>query len=106
MKILGYTILALAKVIGLVINLYTFVIAAAVLISWVNADPYNPIVRTLMQLTQPVFSRIRRIMPRALCRSRLDLTPIIVLIILILFETIVVNILVDMGRSLIISGKF
>lgn len=103
MSALGYVIIAIAKVLGLIINLYTLIIIVAVLISWVNADPYNPIVRILRQLTEPVFYQIRRIMPRALLRTRLDFSPIIVLIGLMIVETVVGGLLYDLGRSLIVG---
>jgi YggT family protein len=103
MSALGYVIIAIAKVLGLIINLYTLIIIVAVLISWVNADPYNPIVRILRQLTEPVFYQVRRFMPRALLRTRLDFSPIIVLIGLMIIETVVGGLLYDLGRSLIIG---
>jgi YggT family protein len=100
MSALGYIIIAFAKVLNLIINVYTLVIIVAVLISWVNADPYNPIVRILRQLTQPVFMLVRRILPRSLRYSRIDISPLIVLIILMLVETIVVGLLYDLARSI------
>jgi YggT family protein len=104
MSALGYIIIAIAKVLGLIINLYTFIIIVAVLISWVNADPYNPIVRILRQLTEPVFYQVRRFMPRALLRTRLDFSPIIVLLGLVIIETVLGGLLYDFGRSLIVGS--
>lgn len=101
MSALGYVIIAFAKILSLIINLYTLIIIVAVLVSWVNADPYNPLVRILRQLTEPVFYQVRRIMPRAILRTRLDFSPIIVLLILIIIETVVGGLLYDAGRNLI-----
>ena len=101
MSALGYVIIAFAKVLNLIINIDTFVIIAAVLISWVNADPYNPIVKILRQLTQPVFMLVKRILPRSLRYSRIDISPLIVLIVLMLIETLVGGLLFDFGRSMI-----
>lgn len=101
MSALGYIVIAIARVLNLIISVYTLVIIAAVLISWVNADPYNPIVRILRQLTQPVFLLVRRILPRALRYSRIDISPIIVLVVLMLVETIAVGFLLDLGRSMV-----
>ena len=103
MSALGYIIIAFAKVLALIINIYTFVIIGAVLISWVNADPYNPIVKILRQLTQPVFLLVKRILPRVLRYSRIDISPLIVLILLMLIETVAVGFLYDLGRSLIVG---
>jgi len=104
MSALGYIVIALAKILGLVINLYTFIIIVAVLISWVNADPYNPIVKILRQLTEPVFLQVRRQLPRALRYARIDITPLIILVILMIIETVVGGPLYDAGRSLVAGG--
>lgn len=71
-------ILAFAQVVDLVITLYTFIIIGRVIISWVNPDPYNPIVRFLHNATDPVFYRVRRVVP--LVFGGFDLTPIVLLI--------------------------
>lgn len=101
MSFLGYILVALAKVIGLIINLYTMVIIVSALISWVNPDPYNPIVRILNGLTEPVYRHVRRFMPRALFRHRIDFTPIFVLVLLMILETVLTGVLYDAGRSLL-----
>ena len=100
MNIFSYTILALAKILHLLINLYTFIVAISVLLSWVNPDPYNPIVKTLRQMTEPIFYYIRRFLPRALFRTGFDFTPMIVLFILIMLDTVVVQLLYDLAASL------
>jgi YggT family protein len=63
MFILGNLLAALASVIGLVLNLYMWIIIARAVISWVNPDPYNPIVRFLYSITDPVLLAIRRRLP-------------------------------------------
>lgn len=100
MNALSYLLLALAKILHLLINIYTFVVAIAVLLSWVNPDPSNPLVRILRQLTEPVFSWVRRWMPRILFRTGFDFSPIIVLFILIILDTVVVQLLSDWAISL------
>ena len=101
MSALGYIIVAIAKVLNLLISVYTLVIIASVLISWVNADPYNPIVKILRQLTQPVFMLVKRALPRSLRYSRIDISPLIVLIVLMLIETIAVGFLLNLGRGMV-----
>lgn len=100
MRALAYFIFAIAKILHLLINLYTFVIAIAVLLSWVNPDPYNPIIRLLRGLTEPVFYHARRFLPRFLFRTGFDFTPVIVLFLLIILDTVVVQLLYDFGLSL------
>lgn len=102
MSLIGYLIIALAKVIGLAVDLYTMIVIAAALISWVSPDPYNPLVRILSKLTRPVFSAVRRCLPGPLLRLRIDISPIIVLIALTFIDAIVRGALMDLGRSLIV----
>ena len=103
MSILGYLVFALAKVIGLIIDLYTIVVIISALISWVSPDPYNPLVRLLRGLTEPAFNLARRMLPNALLRLRIDISPVIVLLALVLLDALVSGILVEFGRRLIHS---
>jgi YggT family protein len=101
MSVLGYIIIALAKVLGLIINLYTIIVIVAALISWVSPDPYNPIVRIIYGLTHPAFRLVRRFMPLALLRLPIDISPIIVLLVLVLFETFAVGALYSVGMGML-----
>ncbi|MGI0406803.1 YggT family protein [Helicobacter himalayensis] len=69
---------SLVSVVNIALNLYIFVLIAAVLISWVRPDPYNPIVQVLYRLSEPLFSRVRRIMRTNF--GGLDLAPLIVIL--------------------------
>ena len=57
---------------------YMWMIIGRVIISWVNADPYNPIVRFLYNATEPVLYRVRRAIPSM--ATGLDFAPMIVLL--------------------------
>ena len=65
MFVLANFLFAAASVLGMVITLYIYVIIARAIISWVNPDPYNPIVRFLYNATEPVLYRVRRTFPFA-----------------------------------------
>lgn len=67
------------RLICLALDLYSYVIIAAALISWVSPDPRNPIVQVLRQITEPVLAPARRMLP-PWKTGGLDLSPIIVLI--------------------------
>ncbi len=54
---------AIALLLRSVAQFYAFVLIGYVIVSWVNADPMNPIVRFIRALTDPVLSRIRRFVP-------------------------------------------
>jgi YggT family protein len=70
---------ALYFVVDTVLSLYFWVVIAAVVLSWVNPDPYNPLVRGIRSLTEPVFFRIRKLMPFTYL-SGIDFSPFIVLL--------------------------
>lgn len=93
-------LIAIANVMDLLISSYTFLVAGAVIVSWVRADPYNPIVRFLTAVTEPVFSRIRRLLPRQLFKTGLDFTPLLVVLLLIFIRTFLVNTLLEWGLRL------
>lgn len=77
MVLFANILLALAKLIELasgVLTLYKYILLANIIISWVNADPYNPIVNFVYRVTNPVLRRIRRHMPDT---GMLDLSPLV-----------------------------
>lgn len=76
-------------------EIYSFVLLARVLVSWIQLDPYNPIVRLLHQLTEPLLAPIRRLLPPA---GMFDLSPIVGFIVILLAERLVVAILVSLLR--------
>ena len=70
---------------GLVISLiglYRWVVVIRVLISWINPDPYNPIVQFLRSVTDPAIEALRRVMPNFLWSTGLDFTPLILILLL------------------------
>lgn len=79
---------AVAYVFEILLNIYMWIIIARALISWVNPDPYNPIVRFLYRATEPVLSRVRRIIPDL---GGIDLSPLIVLLIIYFLKEFVVR---------------
>ena len=79
---------AVAYVFEILLNIYMWIIIARALISWVNPDPYNPIVRFLYRATEPVLSRVRRIIPDL---GGIDLSPLIVLLIIYFLKEFLVR---------------
>jgi YggT family protein len=64
-----------------------WIIIISALISWVRPDPYNPIVRTLRSLTEPVYGFIRKVIPTTF--GMIDIAPMIVLLILIFLNNLI-----------------
>ncbi len=79
MEIIGNFFTAVAFLVNTVLKLYFWVIIIAALLTWVRPDPYNPIVRFLRAATEPVFYRVRRLLP-FLVIGGIDLAPIVVLL--------------------------
>ena len=99
MIILANTLSAVALVLGSLLNIYFWIVVIAALVTWVRPDPYNPIVRTLRLLTEPVFYRVRKHLPFTYAGG-LDFSPIIVLLAIELFNSIVVKSLAQYAVSL------
>jgi len=64
------------------ISVYTWVVIIRVLISWINPDPYNPIVQFLRGVTDPALDGLRRFVPNFLWSTGLDFTPLILILLL------------------------
>lgn len=97
MFVLGNFIMAVAKLVSFLFDAYIIIIFARVVISWVNADPYNPIVRFLIQATEPLLYRIRRYIPSL---GGLDLSPMILILAIIFLQSLLVPTLQQIGLSL------
>jgi len=69
------------RLIMLVLDIYTWVIIAAAVISWVTPNPYNPVVRLLRRLTEPVLAPIRQLLPPWKTFG-LDFSPMIVILLI------------------------
>ncbi len=96
---LGYFIIALANVIDVVLTIYLWVIIARAILSWVNPDPFNPIVRFIHNITEPVMYRVRSRLP--LFFGGFDFTPILILLAIYFLRIFLVQSLYQLGRSLV-----
>ncbi|MCD6307283.1 MAG: YggT family protein [Deltaproteobacteria bacterium] len=89
---------AVAKIIDIGLTLYMWIIIARAVISWVNPDPYNPIVRFLISVTEPVLYQIRRRLPIGL--GGIDFSPILVILAIIFIQSFLVRSLAQMAVRL------
>ncbi|MDD9301575.1 MAG: YggT family protein [Desulfobacter sp.] len=89
---------AVAVVLDYALTLYMWIIIAGAVLSWVSPDPYNPIVRFLHRATEPVFYQIRKRLPVNF--GGMDISPIIVILVIIFLQTFVVNSLHGLARSI------
>ena len=66
------------EIVKYILTLYTWIIIGRAVISWVNADPYNPIVRFIYEVTEPVLGRIRNVLPISF--GGIDFSPIVAIL--------------------------
>lgn len=77
MFVIGNLLSAVAVILDMILTIYMWIVIVAALITWVNPDPYNPIVRFLHAVTEPVFRRIRRVTGYGM---GIDFSPMIVIL--------------------------
>lgn len=92
---------SVAKILDIGLNIYFWIIVVRALLSWVNPDPYNPIVRFLYQVTEPVLGRIRSVLPYI---GGIDISPLIAILIIIFFQKFVITTLLDVALRLRTGG--
>ncbi len=90
-------LVSIARILDLAFNIYIFILIARALISWVNPDPYNPIVRFLHSATDPLLYRLRRLLP-FLQAGAFDLSPIALLLLLSVIQQTLVSFLYQLAH--------
>jgi YggT family protein len=98
MFVIANLLLAAAQVLDYLLWGYMWIIIGRVIISWVDADPYNPIVRFLYSATEPVLERVRGVLP--VFAGGFDLSPIVVWIVVIFLRRFLVQSLYDLAYAL------
>ncbi len=89
---------AVANILSIIVNVYTWIIIAAALVSWVKPDPSSPVVQLLYRLTDPVYSFIRRYIKTEF--NGIDFAPLIVLLALQLIDQFLIRLLFVFAASL------
>ncbi|MDQ7785694.1 MAG: YggT family protein [Desulfomonilaceae bacterium] len=97
MFVMSNLIAAIAGVLDIVLTIYMWIVIVAALISWVNPDPYNPIIRFLHSVTEPVFGLVRRVLP--LPPMGIDISPIIVLLAIVFLQRFLVKTLYQIAMQ-------
>ena len=96
MFVLRDLLIAVAQGVDIFLSFIYWLILIRALISWVNPDPYNPIVQFLYRTTDPILERIRRFLPA----MPIDISPIIAFILIYLLKSFIIKVLVDVAYSL------
>jgi YggT family protein len=92
---------AFASILSYVLTLYMWIIIVRALISWVNPDPYNPIVRFLYQITEPVLYAVRKRLPFI---GGIDISPIVVLLVIMFVQAFLIGTLHELAFKLKAGG--
>ncbi|MBU2252542.1 MAG: YggT family protein [Proteobacteria bacterium] len=95
MFVLGNFIAAAAHIIDIALRIYMWIIIIRAVLSWVNPDPYNPIVRLLYQVTEPVMALVRRWIP--LRGMGIDFSPMIILLAIVFLKSFLVKSLLQLS---------
>jgi YggT family protein len=92
-------LLALAKLVEILLGAYMWIVIGRAILSWVNPDPYNPIVRFLHDVTEPVLARIRRMLPFAFAGG-IDFSPMILILAIYFLMSFLVPTLKHMAAAI------
>ena len=98
MFVLSNFLVALAQIVQVIINVLWWLIIIRALISWVNPDPYNPIVQFLYRTTEPLLTPFRRLIPSH--KIGIDLSPIFAILVLMFLRYFLVNSLIDLASRI------
>ncbi len=98
MFVVNNFMMAIAQLLDFLLTAYMWIIIGRAVISWVNADPYNPIVRFLYDVTEPPLSRIRRILPISM--GGIDFSPMILIMAIMFLQSFLVPTLKQLAMGM------
>jgi len=98
MFVVNNFLLAIAQLLDFLLTIYMWIIIGRAIISWVNADPYNPIVRFLYEATEPVLSRIRRVLPISF--GGIDFSPMVLILGIMFLQSFLVQTLKQLAMRM------
>lgn len=99
MFILANLINTAAYILDMLLLILWWLILIRAIISWVNPDPYNPLVQFLYKTTEPILYPIRKMLPGSL-RFGIDISPIIAFLIIMFLKSFLIRTLVDISLKL------
>ncbi len=98
MFLLSNLLEAVSKILDIVLSIYMWIVIISALLSWVNPDPHNPIVRFLRNLTEPVYRKIRKFIPTYF--GGIDIAPLIVILVIVFLQNFLVKSLYELAYKL------
>jgi YggT family protein len=98
MFVFGNLFSSIASILNLLLDLYFWVIFARAILSWIRPDPYNPIVKTVYRLVDPLTYKISRIIPTRI--GMVDVAPFILMLAIVFVQKFIVATLFDIGMRM------
>lgn len=98
MFLLSNLLTACAQVLDILINILWWAILIRALISWVNPDPFNPIVVALQRVTEPLLTPFRRILP--MHQMGIDFAPLLAMLALLFIRAFLIKSLYDIAYQI------
>jgi YggT family protein len=89
---------AVARILDIALSAYMWILIIRAVLSWVNPDPYNPIVRGLYSITEPVLSWLRRRFP--LMAGSVDFSPMVAILAILFLQYFLVKSLFDLAMRM------
>lgn len=98
MFVISNLLVAVAKVLDIALTIFMWIVIARAILSWVSPDPYNPIVRFIHNVTEPVLYQVRRKIP--LNFGGIDFSPMIIILAVYFLQQFVVQSLYHFAMTL------
>ena len=99
MFVLSNFLSALAHILNVFLTILYWLILVRAVVSWVNPDPYNPIVQFLYKTTEPILQPIRKILPVSF-KIGFDISPLIAFFIILFVRGFLVRTLFDLAYKM------
>ena len=91
-------LMAVARILDIALSAYMWILILRAVLTWVSPDPYNPIVRALYSITEPVLSFLRRRFP--LMAGSIDFSPMVAILVILFLQYFLVRTLFDLAARL------
>jgi YggT family protein len=98
MFVVGNFVTGIAYVVDMVLNIYFWIILIRAVLSWIQPNPYNPLVRTIYKLVDPVTHKISRMIPTRL--GMIDFAPFILMLLIVFLQRFLVRSLFEFGARM------
>ena len=90
--------IGIAHILDMLLEAYLWIIIARAVLSWFRPSPYNPVVRAICRLVDPVTYRISRIVPTRI--GMFDIAPLILIVVVVFIQRLLIKILYDIGAGI------